>query len=121
MKRIMSLFLCVIIAVSVSGCAKTVIPNSVEAKKKMEELGYVTSLSIQTEKEVVVFDVKQITSLTAEKNGDFLEVYYFTSEEDTEKFYEIRSHTLRSNVEVIKKNRYSVYRGTKQAVQDFLS
>ena len=65
--------------------------------------------------------IQQVTFVFCDKGEDFLQAYFFASEEDTEKFYETSRTSLEMDVAVIAKNRYSIYRGTKKAVEDFLS
>lgn len=120
MKKISCFTLIVLMLFSLVSCT-TSIPNSAEAKEKMEALGYDVELSVQYGKAVTGVGVQQITFLFCDKGEDFLQAYFFTNEEDTKKFYKDNCLSLESDVEVIKKNRYSIYRGTKVAAEDFLS
>jgi len=121
MKRIIisaiSIFCLLLIFTS---CSKTVILNSAEAKAMMDEKGYSTTITIHVAEEAAKFKVEQITIFYASKGDDFIQVYYFTNEEDTEQFYKDRAASIGASVDVVRKNKYSVYRGTEQAVADFL-
>ena len=109
--------LCLLLLLS---CSSVTVLNSAEAKKKMEKLGYTVELQVQYGDQVEVYKIDQVTILTADKDDDFIQVYYFTNEEDTDTFYKDRTKSLSRGVEVIKKNKYSIYRGTQAAVDDFL-
>lgn len=104
----------------ISSCSTVTILNSADAKDKMEALGYSVKVEVQYGEILEVYKVDQVTILTADKDDDFIQVYYFTNEEDTETFYEDRVRSLTRSVEVAKKNKYSIYRGTQKAVDDFL-
>ncbi len=103
-----------------TSCATVTIPNSAETKEKMEALGYSVLVDVQYGEKVEVYKIDQITILTADKGDDFIQIYYFTNEEDTETFYKDRARSLTRGVEVARKNKYSIYRGTQGAVDDFL-
>ncbi len=108
----MCLFLC---------SCKTVIPNSEEAKEKLENLGYTVDLQVQRGNSQEEYSVDQVVILNAYRDGELqLQVYYFCKEEDTEKFYNAHSESLKKNQQVFKKNRYSIYRGTVAGRDDFL-
>lgn len=122
MKKIIKLSLCVFSFVLLfSSCAKTRILNSKEAAEKLGELGYVVNLDIQYGEDVSSYGIQQLTILSADLGEDYIQVYYFTSEEDTDTFYKAMAKRLTSGVEAVKKNKYSIYRGTEKAVEDFLS
>ena len=122
MKKILSVFLIVLlIAPLCFSCSTVTIPNSAEAKEKMEELGYSVQLNVQYGEMVAVYNIDQVTILTADKGDDFIQVYFFTNKEDTDTFYKDRARSLTRSVEVARKNKYSIYRGTQAAVDDFLS
>ncbi len=122
MKKALCFFFTVIIFCSIcTSCATVVIPNSAEAKEKMESLGYSVQVDVQYGDMVSVYNIDQVTILTADKGEDFIQVYFFTNEEDTETFYKDRARSLTRSVEVARKNKYSIYRGTQTAVDDFLS
>lgn len=120
MKRFYSLILLFVSLFLLSACATVTIPNSAEAKEKLEALGYTVSLEIQYGDMVKGYGIEQVTILSADKGEDFIQVYYFTNKEDTDTFYEARSASISRNVEVAKKNKYSIYRGSKASVEDFL-
>ena len=117
-------FCCVLLIIFllpvISSCSTVTILNSADAKDKMEALGYSVKVEVQYGEILEVYKVDQVTILTADKDDDFIQVYYFTNEEDTETFYEDRVRSLTRSVEVAKKNKYSIYRGTQKAVDDFL-
>ena len=120
-KRLFWLMLaCLSVFLSV-GCSKTVIPTSVEAKEKLEKLGYSVSVNVNVYERTEDFPIAQITTLTADKNGDVLQAYFFTCKEDTDAFFKLRATSLSKGVEVIKKNKYSIYRGSAQSVAELLS
>ncbi len=121
MKKILSIFLLLILFVPLCSCSTVTIPNSAEAKVKMENLGYTVQLDVQYGDMVAVYNIEQVTILTADKGDDFIQVYFFANEEDTDTFYKDRARSLTRSVEVARKNKYSIYRGTKVAVDDFLS
>ena len=106
---------------SFTSCATITIPSSEEAEAKMNELGYSVVREIQYGQLVASLNIKQVTILTADKEDAFIQVYYFTSEEDTETYFKDHASSLSKDVEVIKKNKYSIYRGSESAVNDFLS
>lgn len=120
MKRVLILVLALAFLFSFSACS-TKIPTSAEAKEKMQALGYDVDLSVQYGSDVAVQGIQQVTFLFCDKDDDFLQVYFFTNKEDTDKFYKENQKSLEYDVEVIHKNRYSIYRGTKAATEDFLS
>ena len=120
MKRFSSFILLCLICLLFSSCTTVTIPNSAEAKEKLEKLGYTVSIEIQYGEMVASYGIDQVTILSADKEDDFIQVYYFTNKEDTNTFYEARSASISRNVEVAKKNRYSIYRGSKASVEDFL-
>lgn len=121
MKRIISLLiLAVLVVTAFSSCSTVTIPNSEEAQKKLEKLGYVVNVSVQYGDKVSAYNIKQVTKLSADKGDDFVEVYFFTSEEDTNNFYDMKAKSFSSGVEIVRKNKYSIYRGTQKAVDDFL-
>ena len=99
----------------------TRIPNSEEAKTRMEFRGYTTSLSHILGYEAELLHVRQVTVLTAQKEGEYLQVYFFANEEDTNTFYEENRKAILYDIPVVEKNRYSIYRGTENAVNDFLN
>ena len=107
-------------ALFLSSCALTVIPNSAEAKERMENLGYSVNMFIQYGDDVSMQNITQVTILNASLDDDYLQVYFFANEEDTDTFFEERKNTLGKDTEVIRKNKYSIYRGTEKAVNDFL-
>ena len=122
MKKILCLFSLLLITVSsFVSCSTLTIPNSAEAKEKMEALGYTVQVDVQYGEMVAVYDIDQVTILTADKGEDFIQIYFFTNKEDTDKFYKDRARSLTRSVEVARKNKYSIYRGTQTAVNDFLS
>ncbi len=116
-KIVLSLFL---LAILMSSCSTVTIPNSSEAIAKLEEMGYYVNHFIQYGDDVAHQGITQVTVVRANKGEDFLEVFFFANKEDTQTFYEMRAHTIVEGCEVIKKNKYSIYRGTEQAVSDFL-
>ncbi len=120
MKRVLSLSFLFILLLSMVSCAAVTIPGSKEAKEKLEKLGYTVTLEIQYGDMVKDYGIQQLTILSAEKGEDFIQVYYFTNKEDTDTFYEARSASISRNVEIAKKNKYSIYRGSKASVEDFL-
>ena len=122
MKRTSIILFFLVFALLFSSCGKT-IPNSQEAKEKLQALGYSVKVSLYYGEEAnKLFHVDQITLLDAELDREqFIQVYFFTNEEDTLAFYREHSGALTSGVEVVKKNKYSIYRGSQQAVSDFLS
>ncbi len=87
----------------------------------MESLGYYVKVDVQYGDMVAVYKIKQVTILTADKGDDFIQVYFFTNKKDTDTFYKDRARSLTRSVEVARKNKYSIYRGTQKAVDDFLS
>ena len=103
-----------------SACSVT-IPNSVEATEKLEKLGYTVSLTTQFGSEVSDQGITQVTILKANLNDEYIYAYFFANEEDTDTFYSQREKAFASKDEISKKNKYSIYRGTKTAVDDFLS
>ena len=120
MKRLLSSLLIILISVSIfASCSTVTIPNSEEAKEKMEALGYTVQIDVQYGEMVAVYNIDQVTILTADKGDDFIQVYFFTNKEDTDKFYKDRARSLTRSVEVARKNKYSIYRGTQTAVNDF--
>ena len=122
MKRVLScLLLLIVMTPLIASCSTVTIPNSAEAKEKMESLGYSVKVDVQYGEMVAVYKIKQVTILTADKGDDFIQVYFFTNEEDTDTFYKDRARSLTRSVEVARKNKYSIYRGTQAAVDDFLS
>lgn len=102
-----------------SSCSVT-IPTSTEAKEKLEELGYTVSLNISFGSDVAHEGITQVTILKANLGDDYIQAYFFANEEDTETFYKAREKAFTS-ADVTKKNKYSIYRGTEKAVDDFLS
>ena len=113
------LLLLTMLALFLSSC--TTIPGSKDAKQKLEELGYSVNMFTQAGNEVSDQNITQVTVLRATKDRDFIDVYFFANEEDTDTFYSNRTKSLSADAEVVKKNKYSIYRGTKQGVEDFLS
>lgn len=120
MKKFVVLILALAFLFSFSSCT-TEIPTSTEAKEKMQALGYDVDLSVRYGSDVAVLGIQQVTFLSCDKDDDFLQAYFFTNKEDTDKFYKDNQNSLEYDVEVIHKNRYSIYRGTKAAAEDFLS
>jgi hypothetical protein len=120
MKKFFSILSLCLVFFLLSSCRAVTIPNSQEAKEKLEALGYTVSLEIQYGDMVKAYEIDQVTILSADKGDDFIQVYYFTNQEDTNTFYEARSASISRNVEVSKKNKYSIYRGSKSSVEDFL-
>ncbi len=122
MKRLLRFFpLMICLLLLLGSCSTVTIPNSAEAKEKMEELGYSVKVDVQYGDMVEVYEIEQVTILTADKGDDFIQVYFFTNQEDTDTFYKDRPRSLTRGVEVVRKNKYSIYRGTQAAVDDFLS
>ncbi len=99
----------------------TTIPSSAQAQEKLEALGYKVESFTKYGDEVAAQKITQVTVLYATKGEDFLDAYFFANEEDTDTFYADRAKSLSSDVEILRKNKYSIYRGTKAAVDDFLS
>jgi len=121
MKKRLLCFLLVIATLILSSCT-TVIPNSTEAKAKLEALGYSVDLVVEEgENSEVYGKITQITTLSAIKDRNFLCVYFFANEEDTNTFYQDHIYSINSDAEVVRKNKYSIYKGSRQAVEDFLS
>lgn len=122
MKRLLRFFpLVICLLLLLVSCSTVTIPNSAEAKEKMEALGYSVKVDVQYGDMVEVYEIDQVTILTADKGDDFIQVYFFTNQEDTDTFYKDRPRSLTRGVEVVRKNKYSIYRGTQAAVDDFLS
>ena len=121
MKKFFSLFLAVLLSLAFASCKGTVIPTSSEALKKMEDLGYVCSKSIQYGDEVETYGITQVTILTADLGDEYIQVYFFANKEDTDQFFRLKAATLTEGVDIVKKNKYSIYRGTEKAIEDFLS
>lgn len=122
MKRTICFILFVFVCVAAfTSCSKITILNSAEAKEKLEKLGYVVTVDVHYGDQVEVYEIDQVTILTADKGDDYIQVYYFTNENDTNTFYDARTNSLTRGVEVAKKNKYSIYRGTEKAVEDFLN
>lgn len=122
MKRVFAfVFSCILIISVFSSCSTVTILNSAEAKEKMESLGYSVQLDVQYGDMVEIYHIDQVTILTADKGDDYIQVYYFTNQADTDRFYKDRARSLTRGVEVARKNKYSIYRGTQRAVDDFLS
>ena len=121
MKKILSLALLFLSVFSLASCKTTVIPNSAEAEEKLKNLGYDVNCFVQYGDDVASQKITQVTVLRAYKGEDQIEVFFFANEEDTETFYKARTNSLASDTEILKKNKYSIYRGTEQAVADFLS
>lgn len=122
MKRLFCVFIIILILIPFcASCTTVTIPNSAEAKEKMEALGYTVQVDVQYGEMVAVYNIDQVTILTADKGEDFIQVYFFTNAEDTDNFYKDRARSLTRSVEVARKNKYSIYRGTQTAVDDFLS
>ncbi len=122
MKRRSLLFLSFLLCCSILfSCSAVTIPNSEEAEQKMEDLGYSVIREIQYGQMVSSLNIKQVTILTADKDDTFIQVYYFTSREDTDTYFKDHEASISKDVEVVKKNKYSIYRGSEAAVADFLS
>ncbi len=122
MKRFFGFFLTILLcSLLFSSCAVITIPNSESAEKKLKDLGYSVQLQVLYGDLTSNYHVKQVTILSADKGDEFIQVYFFTNKEDTKTFYSDRSRSLMRGVDVIKKNKYSIYRGTEKAVEDFLS
>ena len=120
MKRLLLIFFAILFLFLLCSCTKN-IPTSEEAEIKMKNLGYDVERSIQYGESIEGLGIQQVTFVFCDKGEDFLQAYFFASEEDTETFYEKSRTSLEMDVAVIAKNRYSIYRGTKKAVEDFLS
>ncbi len=121
MRKVLKIVFCLLLMMAVlSSCAKTRILNSEEAAEKLRELGYLVNVDIQHGDAVKAYGITQVTVLSADLEDEFIQVYYFTCEEDTETFYKAKVKSLSSGVEVVKKNKYSIVRGTVKASQDFL-
>jgi len=121
MKKIVICFLALMCFCFVfCSCTSVTILNSSEAKLRMEEKGYAVDVSLRNGENAASFQVQQVTILNAQKGDEFLQVYYFTNEEDTETFFNMRANSIMDGVDIAKKNKYSIYRGTEQAVEDFL-
>lgn len=122
MNKIVKAFFCVFLLICVlSSCSATRILNSKEAAAKMKEIGYNVNVDIKHGEDVISYGIQQVTILSADLDKDFIQVYYFTCEEDTDSFYKAKEKSLTSGVEVVKKNKYSIYRGTESAVDSFLN
>ncbi len=121
MKKILFLILVICLCFSLSACETTVIPTSSEAIEKLEKLGYVCTKSVQYGEEVVSYGITQVTILTADLDDEYIQVYFFANQEDTDQFFQLKAATLTDGVDIVKKNRYSIYRGTEKAIEDFLS
>lgn len=122
MKRLFSIILLLMtVLLSFTSCKTVTIPNSKEAREKMEKLGYSVVVSTYVGEEAKVHGVKQITILAARKDNQFVQVYYFTDEEDTDAYFALRGNGISSGVEVVRKNKYSIYRGDQACIDDFLS
>lgn len=119
-KSVCCILLVIFLLPVISSCSTVTILNSTDAKEKMESLGYSVKVEVQYGEILEIYKIDQVTILTADKDDDFIQVYYFTNKEDTETFYEDRVRSLTRSVEVAKKNKYSIYRGTQKAVDDFL-
>ena len=120
MKRFWLILLVFLTLVSCVSCSTT-IPTSAEAEVKMKELGYEVDSFIKYGDDVAIQKITQVTVFTATKEDLYLQVFFFANEEDTETFYNARKNSLPSEVEVVRKNKYSICRGSKQALEDFLS
>ena len=120
MKKLFLSFCFVLMLLFSISCSYTVILNSEEAELRMTEKGYKTTIVVHYGDTAKNFNVQQVTIFDATMDNDFIQVYYFTNEEDTETFYKDRAASLSSGVDVVRKNKYSIYRGTEKAVEDFL-
>ncbi len=120
MKRIITVLI-LLITVLMASCSKVAIPNSSQAEEKLENLGYNVTIKVFYGEDAAVVGVTQMTQLTAEKDGDYFQAYFFANEEDTDTFYSAKATSLSKDVDVLKKNKYSIYRGSKSAEADFLS
>jgi hypothetical protein len=122
MKKLLALLLSFLLLFGMLvSCSAVTIPNSEEAEQKMKGLGYSVIREIQYGQMVSTLNIKQVTILSADKGDTFIQVYYFTSEEDTDTYFKDHESSLSKNVEVVKKNKFSIYRGSESAVEDFLS
>jgi lipopolysaccharide export LptBFGC system permease protein LptF len=121
MKKIFSLMLAACFCLFLAACKTTVIPTSAEAKEKMEKLGYLCTVNVQYGEEVATYGITQVTILTADQDDEYIQVYFFANQEDTDRFFQQKAATLTDGVNIVKKNRYSIYRGTEKAIGDSLS
>ena len=122
MKKRIALFLSFLLCIGMFfSCSTVTIPNSEEAEQKMKDLGYSVIREIQYGRMVSSLNIKQVTILSADKGDTFIQVYFFTTEEDTDTYFKDHESSLSKNVEVVKKNKFSIYRGSESAVEDFLS
>ncbi len=122
MKRRFFLFVILLLSLSMLfSCASVTVPNSEDAEKKMKDLGYSVIREIQYGPMVSSLNIEQVTILTADKEDTFIQVYYFTSKKDTDTYFKDHESSISKDVEVVKKNKYSIYRGSESAVNDFLS
>lgn len=112
--------LLVVLAMLLTGCVIRV-PTSQVAREKLENAGYTVSVDKIAGSETGD-NGEQVILLNAEKDGiNVLQVYFFTSKQDTDHFFKDHSLDLRSNVEAFHKFGYVICRGTSDAMAEFLS
>ena len=98
------------------------IPNSAEAQKKLEALGYEVTIKVIHGEGAEQTGIRQVTVLTASKDGKTqMQAYFFVNQEDTNTFYKSRSGDLTAAYEKCVKRKYSIQGGSKSALADFLS
>ena len=108
-------------AVFLCACTK-VIPTSVQAKEKLESLGYTVEIDLVKGEDAKEQNITQLTLLSAYREEDLvLQVYYFVTPEDTDRFYEDHGFNMRRNQEVFEKYKFTIIRGKLSARDDFLS
>ena len=120
-KTVVSAAMVLLVLFLLSGCV-TRVPNSEDAKAKLEEKGYAVDLIVLDPEDQEKEGAEQVVMLNAyTQDGETaLQVYFFTNAQATNDFFEEKSVSLRSDVEEFHKYKYSICRGTHQAVQDFL-
>ena len=104
-----------------AACKTITIPNSSRAKEKLQNMGYSVQVEVTYGEDAARAGIEQVTVLTADRGEDFIQVYFFTNEQDAKTLYRDHAASLTRGVEVVKKNKYSIYRGSQTAVDDFLS
>lgn len=109
------------LTIILTGCV-TYVPNSADAKAKLEDKGYVVSLHPVNTEPLEAYGDDQLILLNAEKDGVVvLQSYFFRNKEDTDRYFKERGTMLRSDVEAFHKFGYVICRGTAEAMEAFLA
>ncbi len=120
MKRFTVLFFFVLVfPFLLAGCFRR-LPASAGAREKLENAGYTVTVRKIEMLASEAYTDGQIVMLDAENGEKSIQIYFFRTKADTDKFYRSKREDLQKNVEAFHKFDFLICRGSAAAMEDFL-